>query len=130
MFTKKLMTYIGVITAILSLIGGIWAFDAHYAKDEEVTEVKVRVAEVEIKAKENVEDLEIQIAGALQNQQMKSSVTFWQFQIEILENELKELRRQMRRYPEDQALREDYRDTLERKRGVQKKMEEAMQRIQ
>ena len=117
------MTYIGVITAILSLIGGIWAFDAHYASSEEV-------AEVEVEAKEDVKDLEIQIAGALQNQQMKSSVTFWQFQIEILENELKELRRQMRRYPEDQALREDYRDTLERKREVQKKMEKAMQRIQ
>ena len=123
MFTKKLMTYIGVITAILSLIGGIWAFDAHYATSEEVAEVK-------IEAKEDVKDLEIEIAGAFQNQQQKSNVSFWQFQLEILENDLKELRRQMRRYPEDDSLKEDYRHTLERKRQVQKKMDEAMQRIQ
>ena len=124
------MTYIGVITAILSLIGGIWAFDSHYAKDEEVAEVKVRVAEVKDEAKENVKDLEIQIAGALQNQQSKGEVRFWNLQLQIIENELKEIRRQMRRYPEDEGLREDYRDALERKRQVQKKMEDAMQRIQ
>jgi len=58
MFTKKFITYIGVITAILSLIGGIWAFDSHYATND-------KVVEVEIRAKENVDDLEIQIAGAL-----------------------------------------------------------------
>lgn len=116
------MTILGVITAILSLIGGIWAFDSHYAKSEEVADLK-------IEAEENVNDLEIQIAGVLQNQQSKGEVRFWNLQLQIIDNELKELRRQMRRYPEDQGLKEDYRDALERKRQVQKKIEESMSKI-
>jgi len=123
MFTKKLMTYIGVITAILSLIGGIWAFESHYATTEEVEKVEVR-------AKENVEELEIQIAGALQNQQMKSNVQFYQLTYDSLTRKLNELRRQMRKYPEDQDLRQDYQELYEERKRIKNKLDESLRKIQ
>ena len=123
MFTKKLMTYIGVITAILSLIGGIWAFESHYATSAEVAEVK-------IEAKEDVKDLEIQIAGALQNQQMKSNVQFYQMTYDSLTRKLNELRRQMIKYPEDQDLKQDYQELYEERRRIKNKLDESLRKIQ
>ena len=123
MFTKKFMTYIGVITAILSLIGGIWAFESHYATSAEV-------AEVEIRAKENVEELEIQIAGALQNQQMKSNVQFYQMTYDSLTRKLNELRRQMRKYPNDQDLKQDYQELYEERKRIKNKLDESLRKIQ
>lgn len=117
------MTYIGVITAILSLIGGIWAFESHYATTEEVEKVEVR-------AKENVEELEIQIAGALQNQQMKSNVQFYQLTYDSLTRKLNELRRQMRKYPEDQDLRQDYQELYEERKRIKNKLDESLRKIQ
>lgn len=117
------MTYIGVITAILSLIGGIWAFESHYATSAEVAEVK-------IEAKEDVKDLEIQIAGALQNQQMKSNVQFYQMTYDSLTRKLNELRRQMRKYPEDQDLKQDYQELYEERRRIKNKLDESLRKIQ
>lgn len=122
MFTKKFLTYLGVITAILSLIGGIWAFDSHYATNE-------KVAEVEIRAKENVQDLEIQIAGALQNQQMKSNVQFYQMTYDALTRKLNELRREMKRYPEDQDLQRDYQELLQERKRIKDKLDESLRKI-
>ena len=111
MFTKKLMTTIGVIVAILSLVGGIWAFESHYA------------------TKDNVNDLEIHIAGALHNQQIKSDVQFYQVTQENLTRRLNDLRREMRRYPNDQDLKQDYTEILEERKRVKDKLEESIRKI-
>ncbi len=123
MFTKKFLTTLGVITAILSLIGGIWAFDSHYATNEKVDVVK-------IESKEDVKELEIQIAGALQNQQQKSDVQFLQFMYNNLTQELNELRRQLRRFPEDPDLKRDYHELYEERKNVKQQLDNAIRKIQ
>ena len=48
MFTKKIMTIIGSILAVISLIGGLWAFEEHYATnktlDSKIEGVEFQVA--------------------------------------------------------------------------------------
>ena len=122
MFTKKFLTYLGVLTAILSLVGGIWAFDSHYATDERVTEVKVE-------AKEKVEKLEIQIAGALQNQQQKSDVKFYQFMYDKLTQEKNAIRRELRKNPNDADLQRDYQEIIEDMKRTKQQMNEALRKI-
>lgn len=122
MFTRKFLTTIGVITAILSLIGGIWAFDSHYATDERVTELKVET-------RENVEKVEIQFAGALLNQQQKSDVKFYQFMYDKLTQEKNEIRRQMRRYPEDIDLKRDYQEVMDERKRIKQQMDDALRKI-
>ncbi|GAG86891.1 unnamed protein product, partial [marine sediment metagenome] len=50
---KKFTAIIGAILAILSLLGGLWAFERHYATNEKVDG--------------EIERVEIQVAGAIQN---------------------------------------------------------------
>jgi hypothetical protein len=119
---NNLKTILGVITAILVIIGAVWTFGFTFATNE-------RVDKVEITSGKKVVDLEIQIAGALQNQQSKSDVRYWQFMYDKLTNDMYEMKRQMRRYPEDEVLKQDYIDLLDRRKGVKTKLENAMQRI-
>jgi hypothetical protein len=121
-FTKKVIAIISSITAVFTLVAGIWAFEAHYATND-------RVDEVFISAKENVKDLEIQIAGALERQQLKSDVRYWQFEYDKILNDIYELKRQMRRYPEDEVLKQDLMDLLGRKKTVKEKLEKSLEKI-
>jgi hypothetical protein len=121
-FTKKVIAILSAITVVFSIVGGIWGFESHYA-------TKVEVSKVEKISDKNVQRLEIQVAGALQNQQYKSDARYWQFLYDKLTADIFELKRQMRRYPEDIVLQQDYRDLLERRKEVQKKLNESMEKI-
>lgn len=48
---------------------------------------------------------------------------------EVFSKEALEIKRQMRRYPEDEALREDYREALKRKQDTKDKLDEAIKKI-
>ena len=115
MFTKKFMTTIGVITAILSLIGGIWAFESHYATNEHVDK--------------EIERVEIQVAGALQNSQIKSDFRFYQFQYDKLTQEMTTIRRQLRANPDDTFLKQDYDEVVQQRKEIKRKMDELMRKI-
>ncbi len=119
---NNLKTIIAIITGILVIIGAVWGFGFTFATNE-------RVDKVEISSKEDVVDLEVQIAGALQNQQSKSDVRYWQFMYDKLTNDVYEMKRQMRRYPDDQVLKQDYRDLLDTRKNVKTKLHESMQKI-
>lgn len=121
-FTKKVIVSLGVVATLLTIVGGIWAFENHYATNQ-------RVDKVEMKSTEDVKELEIQIAGALENQQRKSDVRYWQFMYDKITNDIFELKRQMRRYPEDKILQQDYADALERRKEIKKKLDDALQEI-
>ena len=111
MFTKKLLAALGVIVTILSLIGGIWAFDVHYATDEKV------------------DNLEIQIAGALQNVQIKSDYKFYQFMYDKLTQDMYRIRRLIRANPSDQNLKMDYQEVVKQRTEMKGKMDELMRKI-
>lgn len=121
-FTKKVILILGAVATVLTIMGGIWGFEAHYATNK-------RVDKVVLSAEKDVEELEVQLAGALQNQQHKSDAKYWQFMVERLTKDLYEMKRQMRRYPEDEVLREDYRALLERLKEAQKRWDESLQKI-
>jgi len=111
MNNKKLLTGLGVVVTILSIIGGIWAFDAHYATDKKV------------------DDLEIQIAGALQNQQMKSDYQFYQFMYDKLTQDIYNLKRQIRNAPWDGDLKQDYKEVIQERKEIKRKMDKAIKNI-
>lgn len=121
-FTKKVILILGAVATVLTIMGGIWGFEAHYATNK-------RVDTVVKSAEKDVNDLEIQLAGALQNQQYKSDAKYWQFMYERLLKDLTELKRQMRRYPEDEILKEDYRALLERIKEVRAKLDSSIEKI-
>jgi len=121
-FTKKVITIMAALATVLTLVGGIWGFEAHYATN-------TRVNNVVLVAENDVDRLEVQLAGALQNQQYKSNAKYWQFMYERLIKDLTELKRQMRRYPEDDILKEDYRALLDRIKEARRKLDESMEKI-
>lgn len=121
-FTKKVVATISAVAAVFTLVAGIWAFETHYATND-------RVDEVFMSTKENVKDLELQIAGAFERQQLKSDVRYWQFEYDKILNDIYDLKRQMRRYPEDEVLKQDLMDLLGRKKTVKEKLEKALEKI-
>ncbi len=121
-FTKKVLAIMSAIAVVFTLVAGIWGFEAHYA-------TKLEVNKVEITSEKNDQKLEIQVAGALQNQQYKSDARYWQFMYDKLTADMFDLKRQMRRYPEDVVLQQDYRDLLERRKDVKRKLNESMEKI-
>ena len=121
-FTKKVVLGLGVIATLLTIVGGIWGFEAHYA-------TKTEVNKVEVVAKEKVSHLEIQIASALQNQQYKSDVRYFTIMLDKIQRELEYVRKQIREFPDDGALRQDYTDLLQQRNEVKQKIENAMRNI-
>jgi len=121
-FTKKVVATMSAVAAVFTLVAGIWAFEKHYATND-------RVDEVFMSTKENVKDLELQIAGAFERQQLKSDVRYWQFEYDKILNDIYDLKRQMRRYPEDEVLKQDLMDLLGRKKTVKEKLEKALEKI-
>jgi hypothetical protein len=121
-FTKKVITTISAVAAVFTLVGAIWGFEAHYATNK-------RVDGVEIVHADDIAGLEIKLAGALENTQYKSDVRFFQFMYNKLGEDLIELRRQMRRYPEDELLKEDYRVVQQKRLDIEKQLDEALKKI-
>ena len=115
MFTKKFMTILGVILAILSLVGGIWAIEDHYATNKTVNN--------------KIEHVEIQVAGAIQNIQMKTDYQFYQFMYDKLTQDMFVLRKQMRDNPSDQVLRQDYKDVCDQRKDIKSKLDQLMKKI-
>jgi len=115
-YKKAILTASSIILTIFSLLGGLWAFNNHYATNTKVTT--------------EIERVEFEVAGAIQNQSIKSSYQFLQFQYDKLTQDMMNIRRELRRDPTDQILREEYQDIkLERDR-VKQKMEGLMEKIQ
>jgi len=121
-FTKKVIVVLSAVATVFAIVGGIWGFEVHYATN-------TRVDKVEVYAEKEVQNLEIKVAGALENQQYKSDVRYFQFMYDKLTNDLFELKRQMRRYPEDVILQQDYKDLLERRNDIKKKLDDAIKKI-
>lgn len=121
-FTKKVIVGLSVVASLFAIVGGIWGFETHYATNK-------RVDGVEVAHAEDISELEIQLAGALENTQHKMDVKYWQFMVNKFSEDALEIKRQMRRYPEDEILKEDYRETLRRKSEAQKKLDESMEKI-
>jgi hypothetical protein len=121
-FTKKVIAIISSISAVFALVAGIWAFEAHYATKDELVKV-------EVSSKETVENLETQIAGALERQQQKSDVRYWQFEYDRVLNDIYDLKRHMARYPDDELLKQDYLDLLGKKKTIKEKLQKALDTI-
>jgi len=115
-YKKSIVTASSVITAIFAIMGGLWAFENHYATNKKVnTEIK---------------RVEFEVAGAIQNQSIKSSYRFLQFQYDKLTQDMMNIKRELRRDPTNQDLREEYQDVKLERQKVKRKMESLMEKIQ
>jgi len=109
--SKKFTLILGIVATLLTMIGSIWAFESHYATNK------------------TVEKLEINIASALQNQQYKGDVRYFQFMMDKVMSDIFILKRQIERYPDDQMLRQDYQELLERRKQIKIQLEQALRNI-
>lgn len=110
-FTKKVIVSLSAIATLLSVVGGIWGFEAHYVDTSEM------------------KNFEMKIVTTIENQQYKSDVKFYQFMYDKLTTDLFELKRQMRRYPEDELLKEDYKEILNQRNKIKDKLDKSMEKI-
>lgn len=110
-WTKKVITGLSVIATLLAIVGGIWAFENHYATSEDV------------------KNLEVQLASALQNQQLKTDYKFYQFLYDKLQLDTFLMKKQMERNPNDNDLRLDYEELLKQKNDIKNKMEKTLKEI-
>lgn len=115
-YKKAIVTASSIILTIFALLGGLWAFENHYATNQKVNT--------------EIERVEFEVAGAIQNQQIKNDYKFYQFQYDKLTNDMFEVKRMLRRDPTDQELRQDYIDIKAQRDAVKRKMELLMEKIQ
>ena len=113
---KIIIAAASIITAIFTILGGLWAFENHYATNKKVDT--------------EIERVEIQVAGALQNQQIQNNYKFYQFMYDKLTQDMFEIKRQLRRFPEDQELRQDYQDVKRERSNLKGKMDSLMEKVQ
>jgi len=115
-YKKSIVTASSIITAVFALLGGLWAFEAHYATNNKVDT--------------EIERVEIQVAGALQNYQIKSDYKFYQFMYDKLTQDMYNIKRELRRDPDNQELRQDYIDIKNERDNIKRKMDLMMEKIQ
>jgi len=126
MFTNNLKTWIGIAVGLITIIGAIWLVGNTFATNDRVDKVEV-ITEKNINTK--IEAFEVEVAGALQNQQIKSDYQFYQFLYDRLTQEMLETKRQLRRDPNDQLLRQDYVDKKEEREKLKEKMDKLMDKV-
>jgi len=126
MFTKKLKTTLAIAGSLIVLIGAVFAFATTFATNERVDkEDKAVIERVDSKMKTYENDF----AGALQNQQIKSDYKFYQFMHDKLVQDKMNIKRQLRRDPTNQELRQDYIEVEEERKRIKQKMDELMNKI-
>ena len=121
-FTKKLVVGLSVVTTLLTIMGGLWKFDSHYASAK-------RVDGVEATAKDDIKQLEGAVASALKNQQYKADVRYYQIMDDKLREDIYQLRKRLERDPSDELLRQDYNDLKELREKIKDKLEDSMMKI-
>lgn len=121
-FTKKVIVGLSAVVTIFAIVSGIWGFEIHYASNS-------RVNKVEEVTQDKFDDLEVTIAGALQNQQYKSDVRYYQIMDDKLRDDIYQLRKQLERNPSDELLKKDYEYLLDKRKQVQEKIEDSMKNI-
>lgn len=114
-FTKKVIIGLTSVATVLSIVAGIWAFESHYATNARVDK--------------DLTSLEEAIAGALQNQQHKSDVRYFQFEYDRVNRDLQALRTQMQRNPNDELLKQDYQELLERRKIIKERLDQSLKNI-
>lgn len=119
---KKWQTILAIVVALFTIIGGVYGFTNMFATNK-------RVDKVEITTDKKFNDFETEVAGAIQNTQMKSTYQFYQLQYDKLTRDMLDIQRQLRRDPENTLLRQDYQDVKQERNRIKDKMEKLMEKI-
>ena len=123
---SSLKTVIAIVVGLITIAGATWLFGNTFATNVRVDkeDVKIiKIVDVKFKKMENV------VAGAIQRQGVKSDYKFYQFQHDKLLQEKREVRRQLRRDPTNQELRQDYQEIEEERKRIKNKMDQLMNEI-
>jgi len=123
---NNLKTSIAIAVGVITIIGSVWVFANTFATNVRVDKEDKEIVEiVEVKFK-NYEEI---VAGAIQRQGIKSDYKFYQFQYDKLFQDKMEVKRQLRRDPTNQELRQDYIEIEEERKRIKEKMDELMKQI-
>lgn len=121
-FTKKVIVGVSAIAALFAIVSGIWAFEFHYASNK-------RVDTVVFIHEEDVAELRLEVAGAIQKQQLKGDIQFYSMMVEKLTQEKNAIRRLIHQYPNDQGLKDDYRDISEEIKRFKRLLDQAIRKM-
>ena len=121
-YKKIILSAASIITTIFIILGGLWAFDNHYAKSIEVAELEVQVVE-------SLKQYNTQQQQSQTVYELKNDYKFYQFMYNKYTQDMFEIRRQLRRNPTDQEARQEYVDISAERQRVKQKMDELMEKI-
>ena len=121
-FKNKVVAGLSVIVTLFTIVAGIWTFNDHYASNKRVNFIEVAYAE-------DMKKVGQQLSKALENTQHKLDARYFQFLYDQYSQDAMDMRREMRRYPDDKFLREDYEDIIEKKKRVKIKLEKSLEKI-
>lgn len=122
-YKKIIISAASIITAIFAIIGGLWAFDNHYAKSVQVTKLEIQVVQ-------SLKQYNTQQQRSQQVYQYKNDYRFYQFMYDKLTQEMYSIKRQLRRDPTDQGLQQEYIEISQERQRVKQKMDNLMGKIQ
>lgn len=121
-FKNKVVAGLSVIVTLFAIVAGIWSIDDHYATNKRVNLIEVAYAE-------DMKKIGEQLSKTLENTQHKLDARYFQFLHDKYTSDAMNMRREMRRYPEDEFLQEDYKDLIDKKKDVKIKLEKSLERI-
>jgi len=121
-YKKMIISAASIIAVVFGLLGGMWAFDGHYAKS-------IEVAELEIQVVESLKQYNVQQQKTQTTYQMKNDYKFYQFMYDKLTQDMYSIKRQLRSSPTDQDLRQDYINISSERQRVKNKMDSLMENI-
>lgn len=119
-FTRKIIVSLSVIATVLTLVGGIWGFEEHYATNKRVDDVVVNFQQ------ENG-DLEIKLADVLESQQKKADLRYFRFLENEMDDEIYKLKRKIEQNPTDELLKKDYEHILNRREVIRQNIEKILE---
>ena len=119
---KIIISAASIIIAVFSIMGGMWAFENRYAKSVEVAELEVQVVQ-------SLKQYNTQQQKSQQTYQYKNDYKFYQFMYDKLTQDLYQVKRQLRRFPQDQNLQREYNEISRQRQDVKRKMDSLMEKI-
>ena len=112
---KSYWKIISGVVVIFSLLGGVWAFDDRYAKEEIVAQ--------------NLQQLQQQTTQTIKQVQLKIQLQFYQMMYDNLTKEMFSYKRLLRENPNDPEIREEYERIIIERNRIKTKINELMEKI-
>jgi hypothetical protein len=119
---KKISSIIGAILLISAFAGAIIGFENRYVTKDEVNAKEINVVET-------LREFQIEQQQRSETFELKTDYKFYKFIYDDLTEKIEKYRRDIKKNPDDLFIQEEYKDLIERRREIRKKMDSILEKI-